>query len=832
MIPHRKLATALMATCALMLAVPALAGATVPTTVPGNFNCINLSSSLLEIRVEPPNAGTFTSADGKLKVRIFNNDGKEFDWESLPAADGQTRGVDAVMVKGGTDTNQYLYDPPGESFGDTDLHAPNTNSGSQAGLSHISFCYDLEQRISGVKYEDLNGNGSRESGEPVVSGSAQQFTFYIDNAPANGQYDQGEATAVTNSLGAYSFEVAPGTYTVRELDPDGDGGWTCSTAAGTCNYTVTLGLGESSSGNDFGNWRPVSISGVKREDLTGDGQSQDDTAWDGVTIMLDPGTPDDADDDSSTTTGSDGSYSFTGLTPGVAYRVYEVAPDGSVCTYPSPCAKTWTAAEASSNASLSQDFANFVPEHGVEVVKSVDEDLVHVGDLLTYTITVTNTGNTAIDVALDDTGCAFAEGTDLTFGLAASDGEDGGADEAQFSCTKPAPDADSYTNTACVESSSEFGKEAEETPDDCDDASTDIIDPAIAIKKSVDKDVAHAGDLLTYEIVVSNTGNTSLDVTLTDTGCTFPDETDLTFTLAADDGEEGGADEATFSCTKEAPDAPSYENEACVDAMDELGGEKGTIEDVCSTASTRIIEPAIDVTKSVDKATARAGETLTYTIVVSNPSNTGITVQMTDLEKGTAADGCVFPAGTSMTFELAAGGSRQFTCTQAMPDQETYVNEVCVTGMDELGGPKGTAGPECAEAVTTIVRDPAPPEQVVAPTVEEPPGQVVLGERIAPGAARLLGPTGCRGTAFRARVAGSKIARVVFTLDGKRLATLSKPNFRGQFAVRINPAKLKVGVHRLVATTTFERGSSTRPKTMRLSFQRCARALQAPRFTG
>ena len=44
--------------------------------------------------------------------------------------------------------------------------------------------------------------------------------------------------------------------------------------------------------------------------------------------------------------------------------------------------------------------------------------------------------------------------------------------------------------------------------------------------------------------------------------------------------------------------------------------------------------------------------------------------------------------------------------------------------------------------------------------------------------------------------------------------------------------RLRIGVHRLVATVTFQRGSGTKAKTFRLAFQRCPRALRAPRFTG
>jgi hypothetical protein len=127
------------------------------------------------------------------------------------------------------------------------------------------------------------------------------------------------------------------------------------------------------------------------------------------------------------------------------------------------------------------------------------------------------------------------------------------------------------------------------------------------------------------------------------------------------------------------------------------------------------------------------------------------------------------------------------------------------------------------------------PQQQQAPDQQggQNPGEViVLGERIAPGRARLLGPTGCTARAFHARVRGTKIARVVFTLDGRRIKTLRKKNFRGTYAVRINPRSLRIGVHRLVVKVTFQRGSGTKAKTMRLAFQRCPRALRAPRFTG
>jgi hypothetical protein len=110
--------------------------------------------------------------------------------------------------------------------------------------------------------------------------------------------------------------------------------------------------------------------------------------------------------------------------------------------------------------------------------------------------------------------------------------------------------------------------------------------------------------------------------------------------------------------------------------------------------------------------------------------------------------------------------------------------------------------------------------------------QLVLGERIAAGTARLLAPTGCRSRSFSARVRGSQIARVVFTLDGKRAGTVTKRNAKGFYAIRINPAKYRIGVHRLVVRVTFKAATRTKARTLRASFQRCGSRLVSPRFTG
>lgn len=113
------------------------------------------------------------------------------------------------------------------------------------------------------------------------------------------------------------------------------------------------------------------------------------------------------------------------------------------------------------------------------------------------------------------------------------------------------------------------------------------------------------------------------------------------------------------------------------------------------------------------------------------------------------------------------------------------------------------------------------------------PGEIaVLGERVSSATARMVAAEGCAARAFRARVRGTQIASVVFVLDGKRIATVTKPNRAGVYSIRVNPARLGLGVHRLVATVRFKSSARTAPKTLRAAFQRCGRQLVAPRFTG
>ncbi len=72
---------------------------------------------------------------------------------------------------------------------------------------------DNDAEIRGTTWNDRNGNGSKDVGEPGLSG----WTIYLDGNE-NGQFDAGETSTVTDGDGNYRFaNLRPGSYTVLEV---------------------------------------------------------------------------------------------------------------------------------------------------------------------------------------------------------------------------------------------------------------------------------------------------------------------------------------------------------------------------------------------------------------------------------------------------------------------------------------------------------------------------------------------------------------------------------------------------------------------------------------
>ena len=178
-------------------------------------------------------------------LRLFNSSGNEVASSDDDPAPGEPFTLDSYIdfTANATDIyyvavssfDNFFYDPfepgsgTGSSTGDYELEIviddeliPGTyrvelSPGEVVeGLNFGNF--ELEQgSISGSKWNDLDGDGERDEGEPGLEG----WTIYLDQNQ-NGELDDGELFDVTDENGAYSFLNLPvDTYTVAEVLQDG-----------------------------------------------------------------------------------------------------------------------------------------------------------------------------------------------------------------------------------------------------------------------------------------------------------------------------------------------------------------------------------------------------------------------------------------------------------------------------------------------------------------------------------------------------------------------------------------------------------------------------------
>ncbi len=101
-------------------------------------------------------------------------------------------------------------------------------------------CCNDGGRITGVKFNDLNGNGAWDPFEPELPG----WDIVLTNGTS-------VWNTTTDASGYYYFNaLLPGTYTVSEINQPG---WTQTFPAGA-THTVSLGMGDLATNINFGNY--------------------------------------------------------------------------------------------------------------------------------------------------------------------------------------------------------------------------------------------------------------------------------------------------------------------------------------------------------------------------------------------------------------------------------------------------------------------------------------------------------------------------------------------------------------------------------------------------
>jgi uncharacterized repeat protein (TIGR01451 family) len=211
---------------------------------------------------------------------------------------------------------------------------PNTRAVTvpAGGLTGVDFG-ETTASLSGRVYVDADTSGGFSAGDSGLGGATVTLTGTDTNGAAVSR------TETTVADGSYRFDgLLAGTYRVNETQPAGfaDGADSLGSAGGvnTANDEfsgIGLGVGVQATGYDFGETVSTApgtgaIGGTVYRDRNQDGAlGAAEPGLAGVTVELrDSGNALVA----TTTTAADGSYLFTGITPGAGYQVIETQPVG------------------------------------------------------------------------------------------------------------------------------------------------------------------------------------------------------------------------------------------------------------------------------------------------------------------------------------------------------------------------------------------------------------------------------------------------------------------------------------------------------------------------
>lgn len=187
--------------------------------------------------------------------------------------------------------------------------------------------------ITADKWNDLDGDGTKDPGEPAIAD--WDFSIHCPNGAVNTMHSPASWTVING-----------GTYTITE---ELQSGWVHTTAS---SVDVSVQSGDTPSTVWFGNFKPGKISGHKFDDVNGNGVwDAGESALSGWTISLSGPVS------GSTTTDVNGYYEFTGLTAGT-YTVSETVKAGWIQTKPA-APGTYSAAITSGSIVTNRDFGNF-----------------------------------------------------------------------------------------------------------------------------------------------------------------------------------------------------------------------------------------------------------------------------------------------------------------------------------------------------------------------------------------------------------------------------------------------------------------------------------------
>jgi uncharacterized repeat protein (TIGR01451 family)/LPXTG-motif cell wall-anchored protein len=330
----------------------------------------------------------------------------------------------------------------------------------------------------------------------------------------------------------------------------------------------------------------------------------------------------------------------------------------------------------------------------IQVVKTGAPDPVAAaGDVITYSFAVTNSGN----VTLHSVGV-----TDPLVGLSPiSCPVSTLAPNASTTCTatyvvtQADVDAGSIANTATATGTPPSGPAVSDTGSE---TVTAVSTPSVTLDKAASpSNVTGAGQTVTYSFVVTNTGN----VTLSSLGVTdpFPGLSPISCPASTLAPNASTTCSATYVTTQADIDAGSITNTATASGTPPSGP---AVTDTDSETVTATRTPGVDLVKTASPTNvAAAGQTVTYSFVVTNTGNVTLTsVGVSDPHAGLSPINC--PVST-LAPNASTTCSATYVTTQADVDAGSIANTATGTGTP----PSGPAVTGTDSETVTATRSPS-----------------------------------------------------------------------------------------------------------------------------
>jgi uncharacterized repeat protein (TIGR01451 family) len=381
----------------------------------------------------------------------------------------------------------------------------------------------------------------------------------------------------------------------------------------------------------------------------------------------------------------------------------------------------------------SPDCTTSTPVSGVRITKTASASTANPGDRITYTVTVTNTGQTTLNATFTDNLTNVLD--DATYN-----------NDAPATVTYTAPNL-TWTGTLAIGASTTITYSVQvNKPDTGDHKLTNVVTSTtpgnncgcttttpvsgLTITKQADKTKVLPGEKITYTVTVTNTGQT------VQTGATFTD--DLTQVLD-DAGYDNDASATIGTTTYAAPhltwtgDLPigaSATVTYSVTVYDPDTGDKKLVNRITSTTpgtncdlnskdprcTTQTPSPSLRITKKANTTEANPGDKITYTITVLNNgqldlTNTTITDDLTQvLDEATynndasATTGSITYAAPTLTWtgDLKIGADATITYTVTVHDPITGDHELRNAVSSDTPGsncPPQSTDPACTNTV-------------------------------------------------------------------------------------------------------------------------------------